>query len=52
LGESGSRQALNGKIDEGAIELDKINDMPSLTAFKDRLHDVLTTLMPSVKHEK
>jgi hypothetical protein len=41
LGESGSRTLTNEKIELGAIDLDKITDMPSLTAFKDRLADVL-----------
>ncbi len=41
LGHPGSRELLNGKIDDGAIDLDKITDMPSLTKFKDRLNEVL-----------
>ncbi|WP_310485297.1 hypothetical protein [Chamaesiphon sp. VAR_48_metabat_403] len=41
LGESGSRMLLNDKIDAGEIDLNQIIDMPSLTAFKNRLDDVL-----------
>jgi hypothetical protein len=52
LGQPGSREILNGKIDDGAIELDKITDMPSLTAFKDRLDEVLKILIPVLGHEK
>jgi hypothetical protein len=32
---------LNEKIAIGAIDLDQITDMPSLTVFKDRLNEVL-----------
>ena len=41
LGEPGSRVLLNDKIDAGAIDINQITDMPSLTAFKNRLDQVL-----------
>ncbi len=44
LGETGSRTLINEKIEIGSIDLDKITDMPSLTAFKDRLAVVLESL--------
>jgi hypothetical protein len=52
LGQPGSREVLNDKIDDGAIDLDKITDMPSITAFKERLHEVLTGIIPALGHEK
>lgn len=42
LGESGTRTLLNDKIDAGEIDINQIRDMPSLTAFKDRLGEVCT----------
>jgi hypothetical protein len=44
LGESGSRILLNDKIDDGEIDIDRITDMPSINAFKDRLNKVLELL--------
>ncbi len=44
LGEPGTRAVLNGKIDEGKMNIKQIVDMPSLTAFKDRLDEVLDNL--------
>jgi hypothetical protein len=41
LGEPETRVLLNDKIDDGEIDLDRIKDMPSLTAFKERLQEVL-----------
>ncbi len=41
LGEPVSKELLNGKIDDGAINIDQIVDMPSLMAFKNRLSEVL-----------
>jgi hypothetical protein len=35
---------LSEKIAIGAIDLDKITDVPSLTVFKDRLDEVLKIL--------
>jgi hypothetical protein len=52
LGEPGSRELLNDKVDDGAIELDKITDMPSLTAFKNRLNEVLKIHNPSLGRKK
>jgi hypothetical protein len=51
LGEPGSRIVLNDKIDAGEIDIDRIKDMPSLTAFKNRLDEVcaLTILSQSLK---
>jgi hypothetical protein len=44
LGETGSRTLINEKIEMGAIDLDKITDMPSMAAFKDRLTTVVGIL--------
>jgi hypothetical protein len=44
LGEPGSRILLNDKIDAGEIDIDRITDMPSMNAFKDRLNKVLDLL--------
>jgi hypothetical protein len=44
LGEPGSRMLLNDKIDAGEIDINQITDMPSLTAFKNRLDEVLGCL--------
>jgi hypothetical protein len=44
LGESGTRILLNDKIDAGEIDIDRIHDLPSMTAFKDRLNEVLDLL--------
>jgi hypothetical protein len=52
LGEPGSRELLNDRIDDGAIDLDKITDIPSLTAFKNRLNEVLKIHNPSLGREK
>ncbi len=52
LGKPGSRELLNDKIDDGAIDIDKIVNMPSLTAFKDRLNEVLKIQNPSLGYEK
>jgi hypothetical protein len=41
LCESETRILLNDKIDDGEIDIDRIKDMPSLTAFKERLQEVL-----------
>ncbi len=43
LGEPGTRILLNDKIDDGEIDIDRIIDMPSLTAFKNRLDEVLNS---------
>jgi predicted lactoylglutathione lyase len=52
LGEPGSREVLNGKVDDGEIDLDKITDMDSLTKFKDRLNEVLNMQNPSLGYKK
>jgi hypothetical protein len=44
LGETGSRTLINEKIEMGAIDLDKITDMDSLTKFTDRLNEVINSL--------
>ena len=44
LGETGTGILLNDKIDAGEIYIDRIKDMPSLTAFKQRLDEVLAGL--------
>ena len=44
LGEPETRVLLNDKIDAGEIDIDRIKDMPSLTAFKQRLDEVLAGL--------
>lgn len=44
LGEPATRELLNDKIDQGNLDISKILDMPSLTAFKDRLDEVLDKL--------
>jgi hypothetical protein len=44
LGEPGSSELIDDNIESGLIDLDKITDMPSLTAFKDRLAVVLESL--------
>jgi hypothetical protein len=44
LGEPGSRELINEKIDSGLIDLDKITDMDSLTKFTDRLNEVINSL--------
>jgi hypothetical protein len=41
LGETGSHELINEKIESGLIDLDKITDMDSLTKFKDRLNKVI-----------
>jgi hypothetical protein len=47
LGEPGSRIVLNDKIDAGEIDIDRIKDMPSLTAFKNRLDEVCALTISS-----
>jgi hypothetical protein len=47
LGEPETRILLNDKIDDGEIDIDRITDMPSMTAFKNRLNEVLEYLFPS-----
>jgi hypothetical protein len=44
LGEPGTRELLNDKIEQGKLDISKIVDMPSLTAFKNRLDEVLDNL--------
>jgi hypothetical protein len=44
LGEPGTRILLNDKIDAGEIDIDRIHDLHSLTAFKNRLDEVLKSL--------
>lgn len=44
LGESATRELLNEEIDQGNLDINKIVDMPSLTAFKERLDEVLDNL--------
>ena len=46
LDEPGTGRLLNDKIDAGEIDIARIMDMPSLTAFKDRLNEVLKTCYP------
>jgi hypothetical protein len=46
LCEQETRILLNNKIDDGEIDIDQIIDMPSMTAFKDRLNEVLDGLLP------
>jgi hypothetical protein len=41
LGEPATRLLLNDKIDSGEIDIDRIKDMPSLIACKERLQEVL-----------
>jgi hypothetical protein len=41
LGETVSRTLINEKIEMGVIDINKISDMPSLTAFKVHLDEVL-----------
>jgi hypothetical protein len=52
LGEPGTRILLNHKIDTGEIDIDRINDMPSLTAFKNRLNEVLDSFSLIDRTEK
>jgi hypothetical protein len=44
LGETATRVLLNDCIDCGKLDVGKIVDMPSLTAFKDRVDKVLDDL--------
>jgi hypothetical protein len=44
LGELATRALLNEEIDQGNLDICKILDMPSLTAFKERLDSVLDDL--------
>jgi len=44
LGEPGTRSILNDKIDYGELDINKIVDMPSFNAFKERLDEVLDNL--------
>jgi hypothetical protein len=52
LGEPGTRVLLNSKIDDGEIDIDRIIDMPSLTAFKDRLSEVLKACYPVTEDDR
>lgn len=45
LGERATRVLLNEKIDEELLDIRRIVDMPSLTAFKNRLREVLVDLL-------
>ncbi len=45
LGEPATRELLNNKIDDGKIEGDRLVDIPSFMAFKERLEVVLTNLL-------
>jgi hypothetical protein len=47
LREPATRLLLNDKIDAGEIDIDRINDMPSLTAFKNRLDEVCALTISS-----
>ncbi|WP_309738531.1 MULTISPECIES: hypothetical protein [unclassified Chamaesiphon] len=44
LGEPETRILLNNKIDDGEIDIDRMTDLPNVTAFKDRLNEVLDLL--------
>jgi len=44
LGKPATRELLNDEIDQGNLDISKILDMPSLTAFKERLDEVLDSL--------
>jgi hypothetical protein len=44
LGEPATRLLLNDRIDAGEIEIDRIKDMPSVSAFQNRLNEVLDSL--------
>jgi hypothetical protein len=46
LGEPATRELLNDKIDDGEIDLDRI-EMNSINVFKKRLDEVLDILLPS-----
>ena len=46
LREPETRILLNDKIDDGEIDIDRIIDMSSMTAFKNRLNEVLDGLLP------
>ncbi|MBF0468018.1 MAG: hypothetical protein HQK61_03900 [Desulfamplus sp.] len=46
LGEKVTRELLNDKIDQGEININRIEDMQSLNNFKDRLDEVLDALLP------
>ncbi|HIJ31442.1 MAG TPA: hypothetical protein HPP89_08110 [Gammaproteobacteria bacterium] len=41
LGEEATRMLLNEKIDDGEIDINRINGMPSMDEFKKRLDEVL-----------
>jgi len=47
LGKPSTRIFLNEQIDQGKLDINKIIDMPSLTAFKSRLDEVLDEILPS-----
>ncbi len=47
LGEPATRELLNDKIDQGEIHINRIEDMPSLNKFKERLDEVLDRLLPA-----
>ncbi len=46
FGEPVTRELLNDKIDQGEIDINRIEDMPSLNKFKERLDEVLDALLP------
>ena len=48
LGESVTRDLLNDRIDQGEIDINRIEDMPSLNKFKERLDEVLDRLLPPI----
>jgi hypothetical protein len=48
LGEPATCELLNDKIDDGEIDLDRI-DMNSINEFKKRLDEVLDILLPSYR---
>jgi hypothetical protein len=52
LGEPETRVLINDKIDDGEIEIDRIINMPSLIAFKDRLNEVLNTCYPVMESDR
>jgi hypothetical protein len=52
LCEPETRVLLNNKIDDGEIDIDRIIDMPSLTAFKDRLSEVLKACYPVMEDDR
>ncbi len=51
LGEPATRELLNDKIDQGKIDINRIEDMPSLNKFKERLDEVLDALLPPLTQD-